>query len=444
MSGERKTIAAYVLLTISGLLYVALGYATPRQNFTQLLLLFAGCFAVYVYIINIRFKLWHGIAAAVLFRLLLLFATPQLSDDYFRFVWDGRLLAAGVNPYLYLPSHFVQQGATIVSGITDSLFLQLNSPDYYSVYPPLSQAVFWLSVKLSPECIAGSVVIMRVILLLAEVLNMLLLLRLLRKTGLPDGYVLLYALNPLVILELTGNLHFEALMISFVLLGLYQLFYHRPVWAGCAFGLAVGVKLLPLLFLPLVWRKLGHRQFFYFAVALGLTLLVISFPLINAEVIGHIASSLDLYFRKFEFNASIYYVLRWIGIQFTGYNQIAFIGPLLSIVTLVLVLWMAAVIKLGSVKRLIGYMGAALTVYLLLTTTVHPWYLTTLVALTAASLFRFAIAWSGLAILSFSAYRTPTYFEDTALITLEYTLMLLWLLVELYLYRQRRQHANLK
>ncbi|MER2997715.1 glycosyltransferase 87 family protein [Pontibacter populi] len=444
MTSQKRTIAAYVVLGVSAVMYAALGYAMPRDNFAQLVLLFAVCFAGYVYVVNQRVPLWHGIAAAIFFRLILLPATPLLSDDYFRFIWDGRLLSAGINPYLYLPGYFVQEGATIVSGINEALFQRLNSPNYYSVYPPVAQAVFWLSAKLSPYSITGSIVVIRVIILVAEVLNIFLLLRLLRKMGLSDGHVLLYALNPLVILELTGNLHFEALMIFFVLLGLYQLFYQRVVWAGCAFGLAVGVKLLPLLFLPFMWRKLGTRQFFYFLTAVGLTLIVVSFPLINLEVIQHIATSVNLYFQRFEFNASVYYLLRWVGLQLTGYNQIAIIGPLLSLATFAIVVPMAAVKKLGSVRRLAGYMAAALTVFLLLATTVHPWYITTLVALTTLSAFRFAVVWSGLAILSYSAYRTSIYSEDTALIMLEYTIVMLWLLVEVYLYRQRRSHANLK
>jgi len=444
MSIRKKTFAVYTLLGLSAILYIALGYATPRENFTQLVLLFASCFAAYVFIVNQRFNVWHGIAAAIVFRLLLLFASPLLSDDYFRFIWDGRLLAAGINPYLYLPGYFLEQGQIAVAGINEALFLKLNSPEYYSVYPPVAQAVFLLAVKISPESITGSIIVMRVVLIIAEVFSILLLLRLLRKTGLPDGYVLLYALNPLVILELTGNLHFEALMIFFLLLGLYQLFYQRVVWAGVAFGLAIGVKLLPLLFLPFLWRKLGFVKFLYFIVALGLTLLAICYPLINLQVIQHIGSSLELYFKRFEFNASVYLILRWIGMQVTGYNQIAFIGPLLSVATFGIIVAMAAVKKLGSVKRLIGYMAAALTVYLLLATTVHPWYITTLVALTAVGLFRFAIVWSGLAILSYAAYRTTPYNQNLTLVTLEYTIVLLWLLVEIYLYRQRRKHANLK
>jgi alpha-1,6-mannosyltransferase len=443
MTAPRKHIATYTLLGVSALVYLVLGYATPRENFTQLLLLMLLAFGLYAYITNQKLNVWHGIGAGIFFRLLLLFAIPALSEDYARFVWDGRLLLAGVSPYLYLPTELLQSSQPAIPGLTAELFAQLNSPQYYSVYPPVLQGVFWLAAALSPDSVFGSIVVMRVIILAAETGSILLLLRLLRRMALPDRYVHIYALNPLVILELTGNLHMEALLIFFLLLALYQLHYQRHLVAAVPFALAVGSKLLPLMFLPFVWRRLGLKRFLGFGLVLAITLLLLFLPLLSLDVLRNFWQSIDLYFQRFEFNASVYYLLRWLGYQVSGYNQIALIGPLLSVVALVAILSMAAVKKLGSVRRLAGYMAAALTVYLLLATTVHPWYLTTLVALTCLSNFRFAIIWSCLAIFSYSAYRTSAYTENLWLVALEYTLVGLWLVAELYLYRQQRKHANL-
>ncbi|CAM3449897.1 glycosyltransferase 87 family protein [Pontibacter korlensis] len=443
MAPQKNNTLGYAALALSAVAYIILAYATPRTAFTQLLVLYTVVFIAYLYTCNLRFNLWHGVAAAILFRLLFLFARPALSDDYFRFIWDGRLLAAGINPYLYLPTFFMQPEAPQVSGITQKLFSQLNSANYYSVYPPVSQAVYWLAAKLSPQSIMGSIIVMRLVLLSAEIGSILLLWRLLRKMGLSEKHVLFYALNPLVIIELVGNLHFEALIIFFLLLALYQLFYQRVVWSGIAFGLAVGTKLLPLMFLPFLLSKLGARRFTLYGAAVFVTLFILSAPLSSQGVLQNILQSLDLYIQKFEFNASIYYILRWIGFRLAGYNTISVLGPLLSLITLVVILSMASAIKLSSVRRVAGYMATALTIYLLLATTVHPWYLTTLLALTAMSHFRFAITWSGLVILTYAAYRSPDYQEDLLLVTLEYAMVLLWLLVELHLYRQRRHHANL-
>lgn len=443
MVTPKSSIFSYLALGVSAVAYAVLAYATPRTEFTQLLLLFALAFAAYLYVVQQRFNVVHGLVAALLLRMIFLFAMPALSDDYFRFIWDGRLLVAGFNPYLYLPQYFIGADAPELAGISRQLFAELNSQNYYSVYPPVSQAVFWLAVRLYPDSVLGSVVIMRLVLLLAEVGSILLLWRLLRRMALPEKHVLLYALNPLVILELTGNLHFEALVIFFLLLALYQLYYNRHILSAVAFGLAIGSKLLPLMFLPFVLRKLGPLRFTFYSLVVTLVLLLQFYPLLNEEVLRHIIRSINLYFQKFEFNASVYYLLRWVGFRLSGYNMIALIGPLLSIATLITILSMASVKKLGSIRRLAGYMAAALSVYLILATTVHPWYLTTLLALTSMSYFRFAVTWSGLSILTYATYRTPAYREDLTLVALEYILVFLWLTVELYLYRQRRQHANL-
>lgn len=443
MIPARKHIATYTLLGISALVYLALGYATPRENFTQLLLLTLLAFGIYAYVTNLKMNVWLGIGAGLFFRLLFLLAIPALSDDYFRFVWDGRLLLAGENPFLYLPTQFVGEKAMAIPGLTAELFVQLNSPHYYSLYPPVLQGVFWLAAVLSPESLTGSILVMRVIILAAETGSILLLLRLLRRMALPDRYVHIYALNPLVILELTGNLHMEALLIFFLLLFLYQLHYQRYLVAAVPFALAIASKLLPLMFLPFVWRKLGLKRFLGFGAVVAVVVLLLFWPLLSVEVLRNIWQSLDLYFQRFEFNASVYYLLRWLGFQLTGYNQIAVIGPLLSLATLFVILSMAAVKRLGSVRRLAGYMAAALTVYLLLATTVHPWYITTLVALTTLSQFRYAIVWSCLAIFSYYAYRTSAYTENLWLVALEYTLVGIWLVAELYLYRQQKKHANL-
>ncbi len=439
----KKQVAIYGLLLVSALAYVMLGYATAREQFVQLLILYAVVFAGYVYIINQRFNVLQGIGAAVIFRLLLLLAVPALSDDYFRFIWDGRLMAAGVNPYLHLPSYYISAEAAPIPGITKELFSQLNSQNHYSVYPPLAQGIFWLAEKIAMGSILKSIVAMRVILLLADTGSIFLLLKLLRKMGLPDKYTLLYALNPLVILELTGNLHFEALMLFFILLTLYLLHYQHYLGAGFTLVLAIATKLLPLLFLPFILRRLGYKRFLGFAAILAITFVAVCYPLFSPDAISNFFQSINLYFRRFEFNASFYYLLRWVGYSIPGYNQLAIIGPMLSVLTLVVVLYMAAVKRLGSIRRLAGYMAAAVTVYLFLTTTVHPWYITTLVGLTAMSHFRYAVVWSGLAFLSYANYRTNNYHEDLALVALEYTIVLLWVLVELYLYRQRQKHANL-
>ncbi len=149
----------------------------------------------------------------------------------------------------------------------------------------------------------------------------------------PARNILLYALNPLVIVELTGNLHFEALMITFVLASVYLLRRQKLVLSGVAMALAVCTKLLPLIFLPLYLRRLGWKTALLFYAAVGAASAALFLPLITPELVTGMRDSVELYFQKFEFNASIYYLIREVGYYQKGYNIIQQAGRWLAIST---------------------------------------------------------------------------------------------------------------
>jgi len=409
------------LILVSIAVYLLLGYEVPRTDFPALIGLFAALFLCYGLLLKSNLPVKTGLFLALGFRLLLLLATPALSDDYFRFLWDGRLLLAGENPFLHLPRFYAEHNFSGIPGLNQQLFSGLNSPDYFSVYPPVCQFVFWLAALIGPKNNLAGIVTIRVILILAEAGSFWLLLKLLQQFKLPAKNVLLFALNPLIILELTGNLHFEALVIFFTLLAFYFFSHKRYHFSAIALGFAICSKLVPLLVLPFVFRRLGFKKGMRFCSVTGLTCLVLFLPFVSSELLAHFGSSLNLYFQKFEFNASVYYVLRWLGFYFYGYNQIAKIGVLLSLTTLLLISWLAFREKGISTATLpLGFLQG-LTIYYLLATIIHPWYITTLVALSAITTSRFAVVWSGLAVLSYAAYQTNSYTENPWLLALEYT-----------------------
>ncbi|OIN60168.1 glycosyltransferase 87 family protein [Arsenicibacter rosenii] len=412
-------------LILSACLYALVGYNTPRGQFPML----AG-FALFLfwgYLLRIRTLTDDTrpdrflFMAAILFRLLLLLAPPQLSDDYFRFIWDGRLVAQGFNPYLYLPGTIVNA----VSGLDEVLLQLLNSPNYYTVYPPLNQLLFGLAATLSPGSIEGSVFWLRIPVLLAETGCLWLMVQLLKETGKNPNLALLYGLNPLVILELTGNLHYEGVMVFFVLLAGWLLIRGRLVLAGGAMGLAIATKLLPLILLPLAIRWLGWRRGMLFSViSLGVMLLLF-IPFFSLELVQNLFSSLNLYFQKFEFNASVYYLFRWLGFRLLGYNAVALIGPMLSITTFAGILWLSWRNEANQPALLMRLAGI-LTLYFLMATTVHPWYLTTLVAAAVFVPVRYPLMWSGLVILSYATYQTMPYHENLWFTAFEYSALLLF------------------
>ena len=427
-TGPSASQLAAVL--VSGVAYAGLAYATPRVLFGQLVLLFGVAVAAYVWLLRSRLPLRWGLAAALLFRLLWLPALPALSDDVFRFRWDGLLVAQGANPFRYRPDEVVATGAR--AALPDparrdralpqlqQLYRRINSPHYYSVYPPVCQFVFGAAAGLSPTSDLGFAVCLRVVVLAAEVGVAWLLLALLPALGFPAERALRYLLHPLVIVELTGNLHFEGLLVFFILLALWLLSRGQRGASALALALGVATKLLPLLALPLLLRRLGWRRFGpYLALTAGALALLFG-PFLSVELFVNISRSLRLYFRSFEFNASIYYLLRPLGFWLTGYNQIAVIGPSLALLSGAVGLGLAWRERRPSWASLPQVLLLMLTAYYLLATTVHPWYLTLLVGLSVLSRFRFPLVWGALAVLSYAAYRTATYAENLWLVALEY------------------------
>jgi hypothetical protein len=354
-----------------------------------------------------------------------------LSDDYFRFIWDGRLFAHGYNPFDQIPSNLLSTEIANKVGLDGNLYQGLNSPNYFTIYPPMLQFVFGLGAKIFPSSILGNIIVMRLFILGAEIGSIFLMKSLLKRFKLDTKNVLLYALNPLVIFELTGNIHFEAFMIFFILLALNLLFNKRFILSAIIFGFAVCSKLLPLLFLPLLLRYLGWRKTILYSGIVIFTTIILFVPFIDSEFLNHIFSSTGLYFQKFEFNAGIFYLIRWVGYLVKGYDIIQIAAPILSILTFIIIMIVSLRKKNKNETNLIQNMLLGLTVYFMLATIVHPWYITTLVALSVFTKFRFPIAWSVLIMLSYFTYRSVPYQELQWAVAIEYLLLGIVILIDL-------------
>lgn len=311
-----------------------------------------------------------------------------------------------------------------------SLYGHLNSPDFYSVYPPVCQFIFGLSAKLSGGNIFGNIILMRVFIMLAEFGTITLLYKLARILRYPPAVVFIYAFNPLIIIELTGNLHFEAVMIFFLLLAVYLLMRERWIWSAVSFAMAIGTKLVPLIFLPLLIKRLGWgRSLRYFAVACG-TLLLLFSPFLTVPAVTNFLSSVSLFFRVFVFNASVYYVIRWVGYQTAAYSMIAISGRVLLGVSLFVIAVIAFREKKVNYRSLFSSMLFCLTAFLFFAPDVHPWYLATLLALSVFTKYKYALVWSALIVLTYAAYQTVPYSENLVLVAIEYLTVVGWLAYE--------------
>ena len=368
-----------------------------------------------------------GVATGIVLRVVLIFAFPLLSDDIYRFLWDGHLMHKGVHPLSFLPSDLIKD-STLADGYLRSIYAQLNSPNYFTVYPPISQLVFYLATLSESWSIYVSAGVIKLILLLSDVGILLMLRKLLIRFDVSPRWSLIYFLNPLVITEVSGQIHFESLMVFFLCGTFHALSKGMLRVAGFSLALSIGTKLLPLMFVPLFMKHLNDRvgnssflnSFFKFFVPFGAVLLLTFGPFFRSLDLGNFMASLNLYFQSFEFNASLYYLLRWLGYLLSGYNQIAIIGPLLSLVTVGLIAYFSLTKKIDNLSQLWKYCMMAFTCYLFCTTTIHPWYLIMLIFFATAIRSWWVLVWSALIILSYSTYRHPDFQQDLFLISLEY------------------------
>ncbi|MBX2814368.1 MAG: DUF2029 domain-containing protein [Saprospiraceae bacterium] len=408
-------------------------YIPSQSDFLKISLPYTVLFGLYLF--SYRYFRSHSdvlflIFLSVVVRFVTVFAFPNLSDDIYRFLWDGHLLNDGINPFLYTPSEWLSVGNA--NEALSALYPRLNSPEYYSIYPPVCQGLFAFVTWLFPTSPYWASVALKLVFLFSEIGTIYILMKFVQQLGLPLKRVLLYALNPLIIVELCGNLHFEAIMIFFMIAGLWFFARKRHMFFGILFGLSILTKLLPLMFLPFLLLRAHWKNILVGFGAIAITLLVGFSSLIDLTVVEKFASSLDLYFRKFEFNASIYYLAREVGYWYRGYNMIASIGPWLSVIALVAILSLALFERKRTMRTFFESALLAFTIYLLLTTTIHPWYLALPIVLCIFTRFRYPLFWSGLITLTYINYWGDGYHERMGIVVLEYICVLTLLYLEVF------------
>lgn len=288
-----------------------------------------------------------GLSLAAVWHLAFLVMPPGIDDDIHRYVWDGRVQRLGHNPYTAIPSD------PALAALHTPETRMLNNPDLPSPYPAGAQLFFRAVTGIHESTFA-----LKVAFVICDLLIVALLLYVLRASGLAEHWVLAYAWNPLLATEVAGSGHIDIvgallLLVSFVALG-----YRWRTLAAVAFGLAISVKLLPVVLLPFYWRRVRIRDGALAALVVGLLYV----PFLSHGRIP--TGSLGTYVQSFRFNDPVFSMLERVATP----QQVVGLAVLIGFLT---ALWLSRKSQQWSADGFAWPMAATL----LCAPVMYPWYL---------------------------------------------------------------------
>jgi alpha-1,6-mannosyltransferase len=433
-------LSAASLTAYAGMVVLHIRYGTLSAAQTPAFLACYGvAFAAYVGALlwverqgGVPIGLIYGGAAA--FQLLLLFTVPTLSNDIYRYLWDGHVAVHGVSPYAYAIS------APELDTLDVPIRALANHPEMATPYLPAAQLLFravtWLF-PLRPFYLQGTMVLL-------NLGSAWLIMRLLEIAGLPGRRVLICLWNPLVIVETAHGAHVDAWMVFLALLAVWLALapgeersarLRRGWLSPVVLALATLTKILPALLLPVLWRKWRWpAPILYVLVVTALlapTGLVAGWGLTGPLDGRGLFGALRIYNRSWDFNSGLTHWLEGLlsMLRLPSADQWArVVAGLLLLVVLALV-WQVGR-SLHEPRALLRLMALPFVAYVLLTTTMHPWYLLILLAFLpfepprageSSQRWWCLAPWlylSGTLALSYLAYLTPHVFRELAWVRL--------------------------
>ncbi|MEA2937433.1 MAG: alpha,6-mannosyltransferase [Alphaproteobacteria bacterium] len=250
LAGLFATGMAMLLVTGFALRF----YQYADWNLFIAVLMLSGLLTVVATQISLRAPATIGLAVVLGFglalRLFVMSEDPLLSTDIYRYIWNGRVQAAGINPYLHVPND-----AALASLRDAAIFPNINRVDYApTIYPPVAQFFFAAITR-----IGESVTVVRLGLIGCEAVTIAVLIDLLRRFNKPVTLAAAYAWHPLPVWEIANSGHVDALMVALVMVGVWFLVRHRKIAAGIMIALGALVKPYALVALPACWRPWDWR-----------------------------------------------------------------------------------------------------------------------------------------------------------------------------------------
>ncbi|PWH85003.1 hypothetical protein [Brumimicrobium oceani] len=430
MQSNWRGLFGAILLYVIPLFLIS--YVSQQEDFVLSFASYTVSFAAFLYFIRVKnnFSIQTWKVIAFISFLIPLFSLPSLSPDVYRFLWDGELTTLGIHPYSAIPNELIANNSLVAdSEYMNLLYAEITelSQRNFSIYPSVNQFYFLITALMSNDLFV-SLITLRILMFLTLLIGFKYLLKTLEILSIPLSNCVFLLLNPILIIEVIGNFHFEGIMLSWLMVGIYFMLKHKWLKSAFFWAIAINIKLTPLILLPFLLRFKGFKtslKFYIFTFLFsGGFLLIYLWP----SVFWNFMQSIELYFDNFEFNAGIFYLVKWITSFFVEGNPTLIVGPALSIIAFLSILFIAFHKPIHSNKEWLERMMWGYVVYLLLATTVHPWYVILPLGLAIFSANLGVLFWSFLIMLSYGFYAFGNATIGYTLIAIEYILLLYFLL----------------
>lgn len=322
-------------------------------------------FFAYFLIQNKRFKVERNskivfliIVFGILFRITFIPTLYTTSDDVHRYLWEGKVIVNGYNPYTTPPTD------SNLAHLRDDNYEKVTFKNMPAIYPPLSQAMFAVNYVIA----GNSPAFLKLIYLLFEVITLLFIIKILVFKGKDTKLVLLYAWLPLPILEYFNNAHIDVIGITFLVMFLYYFEKKKYNLSSVLLAFAFLSKLLALLVLPLIVKKLGIKKTIIFYGIFLFISIMFYFPFFSGNI--DVLAGLIKYLSRWEFNGSVY---NFVKIIFSS-------GEIARIVCAVLLSISVLIIAFMYKDFNKAVLGVFLCI-IIFSTTLYPWYLGWIAAL---------------------------------------------------------------
>jgi alpha-1,6-mannosyltransferase len=291
------------------------------------------------------------VITGIIFRITLFPSAPTTSPDVYRYIWEGKITAHGINPYLVPPN------APQLNQYHSFVWDKVGFKNMTSIYPPFAQLTFLMGYYLSGESVWG----LKLIYLICEIITLIFLLKLLKLKGKNPAYVILYAWLPIPVMEYFINMHIDVTGIAFFIIFLYYMEKGKFNISAVFYSLSFLVKLYPLFIFPLLLRKIGIKKLIPFSIIFLIITFISYAPFLTNDL--SIKNTLAIYLTRWEFNGAVFNLFKAVLNQETA--------RILCGIFLI-----TAIIAISfRYKNFINGTFGILLSFVIFATTLYPWYL---------------------------------------------------------------------